>query len=100
MLVFLLGLVAVIVSGALRLHLWFASLHYLDHWDSQHRRSRAWIRISDLVFSLVLLSAGIAAIRAEAPAVLMVAAAAAVTVSFTVIEPATTRAAFPRGRHG
>lgn len=94
MFVFLVGLVAAVVSGALRLHLWFASRHYLDDWVTQHRRSRGWILAADLIFSLVLLAAGIAAIRAEAPAVLMVAAAAAVTVSFTVIEPATTRAAF------
>ncbi len=96
MFVFLVGVVAVIVAGALRLHLWFAARHYLHSWEEQHVLSRHWIRGADLLFSLVLLSAGIAAIRAEAPAVLMVASAAAVAVSSTIIEPATTRAAFSR----
>jgi serine/threonine protein kinase len=92
--VFLAGVVAVIVAGALRLHLWFASRHYLHDWAGQHRRSRRWIRGADLILSGVLLLAGVAAIRAEAPAILMVASAAAVAVSSTIIEPATTRAAF------
>jgi serine/threonine protein kinase len=96
MFVFLAGVVAVIVAGALRLHLWFASRHFPDKWDEQHVLSRRWIRAADVVFSVILLSAGIAAIRAEAPAVLMVASAAAVAVSSAIIEPATTRAAFSR----
>jgi serine/threonine protein kinase len=91
---FLAGVVAVVVAGALRLHLWFASLNYEEEWAEQHRRTRFWIRLSDLLFSIVLLASGVTAIRAEAPAVLLVAAAASVAVSSVVIEPATTRAAF------
>jgi hypothetical protein len=94
MFVFLAGVVAVVVAGALRLHLWFASLNYADELAAQHRQSRPWIRAADLLFALVLLSGGIVALRAEAPAVLLVAAAASVAVSSAVIEPATTRAAF------
>jgi hypothetical protein len=91
---FLAGVVAVVVAGALRLHLWFASLNYEEEWAEQHRRTRLWIRLADLLFSIVLLASGVAAIGAEAPAVLLVAAAASVAVSSVVVEPATTRAAF------
>jgi hypothetical protein len=94
---FLAGLVAVIVAGALRLHLWFAARQYPEDWAAQHTVSRRWIRAADLVFTAVLLVGGIRAIRSEAPAALLVAAASAVAVSSTIIEPATTRAAF--GRH-
>jgi eukaryotic-like serine/threonine-protein kinase len=96
--VFLAGVIAVVVAGALRLHLWFASREYADQWHEQHQRSRRWIRAADIVFTSVLAAAGVAAIRAEAPAVFLVAAAASVAVSFSVIEPATTRAAFGRGQ--
>lgn len=97
-LLFLTGVVAVIVAGSLRLHLWFASRHYPQDWAVQFRQSRAWIRGADLLFSAVLAIAGLAAVRADAPAALLVAAAAAVAVSSIVVEPATTRAAFRHTR--
>ncbi|MCL4814630.1 MAG: hypothetical protein KJ061_19250, partial [Vicinamibacteraceae bacterium] len=94
MFLFLAGVVAVIVSGALRLHLLFAVRHY-QRQSPRERLTATWMaRIADVVFAAVLFGAGLSAIRAEAPAVLLVAAAAAVAVTTLIIEPATTRAAF------
>ncbi|ODS57365.1 MAG: hypothetical protein ABS36_05610 [Acidobacteria bacterium SCN 69-37] len=91
---FLAGLIAAVVAGALRLHLWFTARQYADQSPVQQQRARPWIRRADVVFATVLLVAGIAAARADGPsAPLLVAAAAAVAVAGLVIEPATTRAA-------
>jgi serine/threonine protein kinase len=94
MFLFLAGVVAVIVAGALRWHLVFAAQHYPDQWREQHVNAGRWIKAADVLYTAVLFGAGLTAIRAEAPAVLLVAAAAAVAVSSLVIEPATTKAAF------
>jgi hypothetical protein len=90
------GVVAVIVAGALRLHLWFASRLYPAEWPAQHAHAGAWIRAADVAFTLALAGGGVLALVSEAEGlgVLLLAAAAAVLVSFVVIEPATTRAAF------
>jgi hypothetical protein len=90
------GVVAVIVAGALRLHLWFASRLYPAEWPAQHAHAGAWIRAADVIFTLTLAGGGFLAMVSDAAAlgVLLLAAAAAVLVSFAIIEPATTRAAF------
>jgi hypothetical protein len=90
------AVVAVIVAGALRLHLWFASRLYPAEWPAQHAHAGAWIRAADVVFTLALAGGGFLALLSNAAGlgVLLLAAAAAVLVSFAVIEPATTRAAF------
>ena len=90
---FLAGLVAAVVAGMLRLHLWFALRQYPSEWDEGRTLAKRVIRVADVVFALVLASRGLTAIRLDDPsAVLLVAAAASVTVSFAIIEPATTRA--------
>jgi hypothetical protein len=90
------AVVAVIVAGALRLHLWFAARLYPEEWPAQHSRAGTWIRVADVVFTLTLTAAGVLAMLSGAAglSVLLLAAAAAVLVSFAIIEPATTRAAF------
>jgi hypothetical protein len=96
---FLLGLVAAVVSGALRLHLWFAARHYPDQWLHQHTQARRWVRAGDVVFTAILLAKGVIAARTDDPsAPLLVAAAASLAVVFLVVEPATTRAAHDRTR--
>jgi hypothetical protein len=96
---FLLGLVAAVVSIALRLHLWFAARHYPDQWMQQHTRARRWVRAGDVVFTVILLTKGIIAARTDDPsAPLLVAAAASLAVVFLVVEPATTRAAHDPAR--
>jgi serine/threonine-protein kinase len=95
---FLVALVAVVVAGSLRLHLWFASRLYPAEWRSQHATATRWIRAADVGFVLTIAVAGLLALTVAAEVgLLLVAAAAAVLVSFAVIEPATTRAAFPPG---
>jgi hypothetical protein len=90
------AVVAAVVSGALRLHLWFAARLYPAEWRSQYSRAGAWIRAADVVFTLTLAGAGVLAMTSGTAGlgVLLLAAAAAVLVSFAIIEPATTRAAF------
>jgi serine/threonine protein kinase len=91
---FLVGLVAAVVAGALRLHVWFAARQYPDQWLGQHSRARRWVFAGDVVFTIVLFAQGMIAARTDNPsAPLLVAAAAALAVVFLVVEPATTRAA-------
>jgi serine/threonine protein kinase len=91
---FLLALVAAVIAGALRLHLWFAARQYPEQWAVQHRRARWWVRGADVVFATILLAKGLIAARLDDPsAPLLVAAAITVGVVFLVVEPATTRAA-------
>ncbi len=94
MTIFLTALVAVVVAGALRLHVWFAARELPDVWPAQHARARPWTRAADVLFTLCLLAAGLRAVGLDDGASgLLVAAAAGVAISFSIIEPATTRAA-------
>ena len=91
---FLAAVAAVVIAGALRLHLWFAMRQYPEQWIEQHTRARRWMRGADVAFCAVLAVMGVAAARADDPSAgLLIAAAAAVAVAFVVVEPATTRAA-------
>ena len=95
---FLIGVVAAVVAGALRLHLWFAVRQYPSQWHEHYVQARAWMLGADVTYSVILLIEGSIAARTSDPsAVLLVAAAASVAVAFVVIEPATTRAAL--GQH-
>jgi len=98
MLLFLAGVAAGTVAGSLRMHLLFADRHYPEGWHDQLKQSTRWIRGADALFAVVLVAAGLNAIRAEAPAVVLVAAAVWIAVSSAIIEPATTRAAFRNRR--
>ena len=95
LLVFLGGLVAAVVASTLRLHLWFAVRSYPDEWAAQRRRTARWLTRADALLVAALLAASSFALAAHAElGVLLVSAAVVVLLSFTVIEPATTRAAF------
>jgi hypothetical protein len=94
-LLFLAGMVAAIAASTLRLHLWFTVRSYPALWAAQHGRSAFWIRSSDVVFVAILATTGLLVLDQEVRAtVLLVASAVAVLISFAIIEPATTRAAF------
>jgi hypothetical protein len=94
MTIFLAALVSVVVAGALRLHVWFAARELPDVWLAQHARARPWTRAADVLFTLCLLAAGLRVVgRDDGASGLLVAAAAGVAISFSIIEPATTRAA-------
>jgi hypothetical protein len=92
---FLIALTAVLVATTLRLHLWFTVRQYPGELPAQRRHSRPWIGVADAVLVVVLLTATAMTMESHnRVAVLLVTAAVAVLVSFAVIEPATTRAAF------
>jgi hypothetical protein len=93
--VFLAALAAVLAATTLRLHLWFTVQWYPAEWPAQHRRSRRWIRAADVVFVATLfLTVGLTMTAHNRVAVLLVASAVGVLVSFAIVEPATTRATF------
>ncbi len=91
---FLAAVIAVVVAGSTRLHLWFAARLDEETWRAQQPRARKWTMGADAVFALALLAGGLLATGADdGAAILLVAAAAAVVVSSVIVEPATTRAA-------
>ena len=95
--VVLVGLAAALGASSLRLHLLFTVRWYPDEWATQLRQSRPWIRVADVVLAAALLAAVALTMTAHnRMAAVFVAAAVAVVVSSAIIEPATTRAAFPR----
>jgi predicted Ser/Thr protein kinase len=94
-LLFVAGLVGVVTASALRWHSWFSVRLNPAAWHDQHGRSRRWILAGDGLFVVILVSVGVLSLLADRLwGILLLAAAAAVLVSFAVIEPATARAAF------
>ena len=92
-------LVAVGVAANLRFHLWFTSRFYPAELAAQRGLVSSWIRWSDWLFvALLLAGAGVIANSHAGPATLLVAVAVGCFLAFTIIEPATTRAAFRRAR--
>ena len=97
------GLVAFIatvtVVGAaanLRLHLWFTSRVYPAQLAEQRRRSSSWKRLTDTTFAVLLLTtAAVIAPEHNGWAGFFIALAITSVLSARVMEPATTRAAFP-----
>jgi hypothetical protein len=93
--IFLAALAAVLAATTLRLHLWFTVRWYPAEWPAQQRRSRHWMRAADIVFvATIFMTVGLTMTAHNHVAVLLVAAAVAVLVSFAIVEPATTRATF------
>jgi hypothetical protein len=94
-LLFVAGLVGVVIASVLRSHLWFAVRLDPAAWHDQRGRSSRWVLAGDVLFVGILVVVGVLALLAgRLLGVLLVASAAAVLVSFAVIEPATARAAF------
>lgn len=95
MLLFVVGVVAVTAATIIRWHLWFTLRSYPSEWRRQRAESARWLRAADLLLVAVLAIAGVAALdAAQTLAILLIAAAVATLVSSTIVEPATTRAAF------
>ena len=95
MTLFVMGVVAVTAATIIRWHLWFTLRSYPSEWRRQRDESGRWLRLADLLFVAVLAMAGFVALEAEKTlAILLIAASVATLVSATIIEPATTRAAF------
>lgn len=84
------------LNTMLRGHLLFLDRYAPAELYGQTRRSRWWIRGSDaLLASLLLLASVAAAADHERMAAFLAGIAIAVAITFLVVEPATTRAAFP-----
>jgi hypothetical protein len=93
---FLTGLAAVLTATSLRLHLWFTVRWYPAERHAQAHRAHLWLRLSDVLFVLTMVAMVAATMSAHSRlAVILVAAAVTVLVSFAIVEPATSRAAFP-----
>jgi serine/threonine-protein kinase len=93
--VFVTVLAAAIVAVTLRLHLWFTSRFYSAELGWARARAARWMLVSDAMFAIGLVAAGVLVGDARpALAVIEIAVAVAAAAAFAVIEPATTRAAF------
>jgi hypothetical protein len=95
---FLVGLVAALAAIILRWHLLFTVREYPQEWPAQRRRSVPWLRVADALLVLVLFVAGasVSFSTSVATGAGLIAAAVVLLLTFTVIEPATTRAAWGR----
>ena len=96
--VFVVGLVAAVVTITLRLHLWFTVRSYPDQWSSQRAHAFWWIRWGDLGFVAALGSLGLALVTSHRiVGLVLIGAPVLVLLAFLIIEPATERAAFGSG---
>lgn len=88
-------LAAVVVSGNLRLHLWFSSRVYPEDLPAQRAELARWIWWADAALAVLLVTAGIALPEERAGwAAVLISVGIGSTVAFLLIEPATARAAF------
>lgn len=86
------------VAANLRLHLWFTSQVYPAELAEQRRRSSAWKRLADAAFAGLLLAVGAALAPGHGLwAAFFITMAISSAAIARVMEPATTRAAFPHG---
>ena len=88
-------LAAVVVSGNLRIHLWFSARVYPQHLAEQRADTHRWIRFADCAFVALLIAGGLMLPEDRAGwAALLISVGIGAAVAFLIIEPATTRAAF------
>ena len=89
-------LTAVVAATSLRLNLWFTSRVHPGGLSRQRNKLRSPVRVADWVVASLLFTFGqLAASGHPAAAAALVIVSVANIVAFLVIEPATTRAAFP-----
>jgi hypothetical protein len=93
--IFVVTLVAIIVSASLRLHRWFTSRFYPAELSWVRGRTSRWVTVADWVFSASLLTAGLLVVDAQAAlAILLISFGVGTAVVFLFVEPVTERAAF------
>lgn len=84
------------LNAMLRGHLLFTDRYTPSEMWAETRRARWWIRGSDALIAILLLVASAAAAADhERTAAFLAAMAIAFAITFIVVEPATTRSAFP-----
>ncbi len=92
---FVIALVAAIVTITLRLHLWFVTRSYPQQWAAQRRQAIGWKRAADLLYVAAFAISGLALLGVARPlALVLVGAAVLIFLASAFIEPATERAAF------
>ena len=86
---------AVVAACVLRLHLWFTAASMPGEWRRQHRSAIPWLKAADAAFAAGLVVMGLLVMAdSEETAAVLVCAGVICALSFALIEPATTRAAF------
>ena len=96
-LIFLATLAIVIAGANTRLHLWFASRTYPGELAEQRARVANFVRAADVGFAIIMLATGVALAGEHTGwGALFIAFGAGAALAFTIIEPATARAAFGR----
>lgn len=94
-LAFLATLAIVIVGGNIRLHLWFTSRTYPGELADQRASVAHWVRAADILFAVIMLITGLAIAGDHTGwGALFVSFGIGAALAFTIIEPATARAAF------
>jgi serine/threonine protein kinase len=92
---YLVAMVAALVSGAMRLHLWFTQRWNPGEWASVRTRTLIWVRLSDATYVFIQLAVGYLVMDDHSRlSALLIATGVACLIAFAVVEPATTRAAF------
>jgi hypothetical protein len=93
--VFIVTLVAIIVSANLRLHRWFTSRFYPSELEWARKRTARWVTAADWVFAAALVTAGLLVGDADAAlATLLLSFGTGTALVFLFVEPVTERAAF------
>jgi len=98
---FVIALVAAIVTITLRLHLWFVTRSYPLQWAAQRRQAIGWKRAADVLYVAAFAISGLALLGVARPlALVLVGAAVLIFLASAFIEPATERAAFGSDQPG
>jgi serine/threonine protein kinase len=93
----LIAVLSAALNGTLRVHMLFTERHNPQAFRSELRRSSPWLRVSDVVFGLVLLViAGLLAKPLGPWSVFLGAVGAGIITVSIAVEPATIHAAFPK----
>jgi len=93
--IFVITLVAIIVSANLRLHRWFTSRFYPTELAWVRARTERWVAVADWVFAASLAIAGLLVVDERAAlAILLISFGVGTAVVFLFVEPVTARAAF------
>ena len=94
---FVVLIVGVVLNGTLRVHMLFTAAFNTAAFNAEFKRSGPWIQRSDCFIGAVLIiAAASVAVPSTALAGLLAGVGIGVTIVSLMIEPATTRAAFPR----
>lgn len=96
-LLFLATLGIVIVGANIRLHLWFTSRTYPSELIEQRANVAQWVRAADILFAVIMIATGLGIADTHTGwGALFISFGIGAAVAFTIIEPATARAAFKR----